>query len=204
MAARKKFDQVVIKDTLTEEEIFVRKALEEVYPQLLHNMRKVCGEGYDKWGEDLLPVAIEYFLRFDIQKQLDTIYNGKLENLITFIANRQLKSGATYYFTYYRKFPESSRLLVDNLIPKTDFTDVNAEQERLEEEQEESDAIECMMQFKNTLDPFKKMLVDKVFLEGLTLRTISRRYKINYYALKTELPIVKEMLRDHCQHCFKD
>jgi DNA-directed RNA polymerase specialized sigma24 family protein len=204
MAARRKFDQVVIKDTLTEEEIFVRKALEEVYPQLLLNMYKVCGEGYEKWGDDLLPVAIEYFLRYDLDKQIETIKNGKLENFITFIANRQLKSGATHYYNYYRKFSESMRMMTDKLVPIADSNDVNTEEEVVLEQQQHSDAIECMMEFKNTLDPFKKMLVEKVFLEGLTLRTISRRYKINYYALKAELPVVKQMLRDHCQHCFND
>ena len=139
MASRRKFDQVVVKDVLTEDEIFVRKALAEVYPQLLANMYKVCGDAHYKWADDLLSVAIEYFLRYDLQKQVDTVKNGKLENFITFIANRQLKSGQTHYFTYYRKFNENMKQINDRMIPKSSLHDVDIEEDLLQEENEISD-----------------------------------------------------------------
>ena len=60
---------------MTKDEIFVRKELEKVYPQLLINAKKVCGQGYQMWGEDLLPLAITFFLEKPLEQQLKTINN---------------------------------------------------------------------------------------------------------------------------------
>lgn len=201
---KRKFDEVIIKDTLTKDEVLVRKALQEVYPQLQANMYKVCGDGHTKWGDDLLSVAIEYFLRFDIQKQLFTIEAGKLENLITFMANRQLKSGSSHFFTFYRKFNENMRGYTENLdLVEKDTTKVVDEIEVEQGHTQSSNAIDCMLLVKDTLDPFRKMIVEKMIMEGLSKRTVSMRYKINYYSLDKEYPIVKQILKDKCSHCFK-
>ena len=64
---------------LTEDEIFIRKKIEEVYPQLVLNARKVSTTNFHKWGLDLITTVVEFFLKKPIETQLSTIENGKLE-----------------------------------------------------------------------------------------------------------------------------
>lgn len=88
---------------LTKDEIFIRKELEKIYPQLKINCKKVCGDGHWRWGDDLLAVAITFFLEKPIEAQLKTVANNKLENFITWIMNMQLKSSSSYFYSRYRK-----------------------------------------------------------------------------------------------------
>ena len=117
---------------MTKDEIYVRKELEKVYPQLLINVKNVCGKGYKQWGEDLLPVAITFFLEKPLEQQLRTIREGKLENFITWIMNIQLKSNSSYHFSMYRKPMARNRELWDekyDYMSKEDFIVENFNEE---------------------------------------------------------------------------
>jgi len=101
--------------TIPQQREFVRKKIDEIYPQLIINCKKTCGTGYQRWGSDLLAVAITFFLEKPLATQLKTIENNKLENFITFIMGIQLKSSTSHFYCKYRKPLIDSREIFDNL-----------------------------------------------------------------------------------------
>lgn len=177
---------------MTEEEIFVRKELEKVYPQLLINMKKICGVGYARWGEDLLPVAITFFLEKPLEQQLKTIREGKLENFITFIANMQLKSNSSYHYSHYRKASVSYREL---------FADYNYAIPENESEAKE-EALQCVERELSKLDPaIKDAIIGIVFGERQIEKSASELNLTNL-AFKKLLDKAVIQISERCQHCL--
>ena len=99
---------------LTKEEIYVRKKLTDIYPQLKINMVKTCGYNSNRWADDLLAVSVTFFLEKPLETQLKIISDGKIEHYITFIAGTQVRSGSSKFYNEYRKFTTSQRELFDN------------------------------------------------------------------------------------------
>ena len=177
-------------------EALVREELTKVYPQLQINCRKVCGDGYDKWGHDLLHMCIEIFLEKKLVDQLYTIHIGKIEHFITNIMNRQLKLGKTTRFWHkHRKFTNSIReYYTDHFMYK--------EEDSFKKpfEDEVTDLMQCINIQINKLDPFQKMLIKEKVDLGYTYRDIENKYNIPYSALQGELKRVLKKIKQTCKH----
>jgi len=180
---------------LTEEEIFVRKEIEKIYPQLLINAKKTCGAAFDKHGLDLIALCVEFFLTKPLKDQLNTIANKKLENFITFMMAMQLKSGSSKFYYQYRKHHESQRELYPNydygqkyIAYNTAFND------------EESEIVTCIKCEINKLDPYTKMLVNEKVIEGKTYTEISNTYNIQYNTLKRDTTKVIKQIQLTCKN----
>tara|TARA_R110000803_G_scaffold33722_4_gene73779 strand:+ start:2586 stop:3137 length:552 start_codon:yes stop_codon:yes gene_type:complete len=181
---------------MTKEEIFIRKALTEVYPQLLINAKKVCSYSFDKYGLDLIAVACEFFLLKPISAQLKTIENGKLENFITFIMAIQLKSSTSKFYREYRHHHLKQRELYDISYEKYGFDNISNEAF----EDEPNHLLDCVKAQMNTLDPYSKMLInERVILES-NYTDISKRYNINYASLKRDTEKALTQLKKLCSH----
>lgn len=180
---------------MTKDELYVRKELEKIYPQLLINVKKVCGKGYSQWGEDLLPVAITFFLEKPLQQQLKTIREGKLENFITWIMNIQLKSNSSYHFSMYRRPMARNRELWEDkydYMSKEDFIVEDFNEELLQCVEEQLDKIPVV---------FKEAIL------GITFR----HEAMTYYQEKTNLPQLKfadeveryvKQIEKNCEECL--
>ena len=180
---------------LSEDEKRVREELTKVFPQLQINCRNVCGQGYDKWGDDLLQLSIEMFLEKPLEDQIETIDKGKLENFITYIMNFQLKRGKTTRFWHtHRKFVGQTReLFVGTYDYKYDglkepFAD------------EVSELQECINKQMSHLDPFEKMLIQEKVQWGTKFTEISEKYNIPYGSLQSGLKKTLKKIKEQCQH----
>ena len=181
---------------LSKDEVRVREELTKVYPQLQINCRKVCGQAFDKWGDDLLHLSIEMFLEKPIEKQIFTIEQNKLENFITYIMNFQLKRGKTTRFWHtHRKFVGQTRELFngtydykrDDMFPKP-FED------------EVSELQQCINKSINKLDPFEKMLIKERVEWGMNYTEIAEKYNIPYSSLQGGVKKILRKIKEQCQH----
>lgn len=180
---------------LTKEEIRVREELTKVFPQLKINCKKVCGQGFDKWGDDLLQLSIEMFLEKPIEDQIETVDKGKLENFITYIMNFQLKRGKTTRFWHtHRKFVGNTREL---FVGTYDYN-YNGMKEPFEDEL--SDLQECINKQMSKLDPFEKMLLTEKIQWGSKYTEIAKKYDIPYNQLQHGLKKTLKKIKEICQH----
>jgi len=182
---------------MTEEEKRKRVTdeLAKIHPQLIINSRKTCGAGYDKWGEDLLAMCIEMFL----EKETDYIYkvytDDKLENFITFMMGFQLKSSSSRFYHRYRKELERSRELFPNYELYQDRVAYNKAFE-----DEPSLMYSCMKKIIDKLNPYEKMIVNEIIIEGNKFNHTSEKYNINYYSLKNDYDRLKIKIKQECKH----
>ena len=175
----------------------VRKELENIYPQLQKNMRKVCGDGYPRWGEDLLALSVTFFLEKPLKDQLKTIENGKLENFITWIANMQLKSSSSKFYSVYRKPNGQYRELYNDYDYGYEFIAHNKAFDK-----EEDEVVTCIKCEIEKLDPYLKMLVNEKVLENNTFTFISNKYNINYNSLKADTTKAIKKIKKKCQDLY--
>lgn len=176
---------------MTEQEQRVRDELAKIYPQLVINAQKTCGNGYEKWGDDLLAMCILIYLEKPIQQQIKIIDDGKLENYITYIMGFQLKLGTTAFFHTYRKHSARSNEIGDWHAKKT---------YNLAFEDEPDPCAECIKQEIDKLDPYLKMLVNEKVIENETYSAISRKYDINYHHLKKDTQEILKQIQKTCKH----
>lgn len=176
---------------LTKDEIFVRKELEKIYPQLEINCRKVCGDNYWRWGEDLLPVAITFFLEKPVQAQLKTIENGKLENFITWIMNMQLKSSSSYYYSRYRKPRLQMREMFEGDLDYMYGTESVPEV-----------AIQCILsELKNIPEQYQEIILSMVY-DKKPENKILKELGVTSTVFRKEIEIYIEQIKIKCQHCL--
>ena len=182
-------------EELTPEEQFVRDELEKIYPQLLINERKILGDGYEKYGGDLMAVAIEFFLKKPLEQQLKTIEDGKLENFITFIANIQAKNSSTYFYRWYRDHSHRSRDLY------TDYVYLINQLPDEEEPEPYNDPLhECIKKVIDKLNPFERMLVQEKWLDKKMYKTIAAKYDIPERSLAYGSDKLRAKIKRLCGH----
>ena len=180
---------------MTEEEKYVRKELEKIYPQLLINAKKVCGAAYDKWGEDLLPVAITFFLEKPIQQQLKTIKAGKLENFITWIMNIQLKSNSSDHFSVYRKPMSASRELFEGTLDYEKAYDYK--DDKFNEE-----LYQCVInELDNIPQEFKEAIIG-IVLKYEPLSNYYKKTNLGLRTFNTKIEKYIKQIRIKCEHCL--
>ena len=180
---------------LTKEEKLVRKAISDIYPQLVINSRNVCGAAYDKHGHDLLAMSIEMYLEKPIEYQLKVINDKKLVNFLTYIMNFQLKHATTRFYHQYRKHNEKQRNWLDNYTYELDMME-----EGVPFSDEVSDVMQCIEHMRKELNPYEGMLITEYVLNGLTFEEINKKYNIAYYHLKRDLEEVLLNIKKTCGH----
>jgi len=168
------------------------KELTKIYPQLVINMTKVCGYNSHLWADDLLVVALEYWLAKPLEYQWSTYQANKMENLITFIASVQVRSGGSRFYTQYRKPSIQSRELFDNYKYQVD-EDIEQEYELV---------IRCMKEELAKLNPYEKMLIEEKIIQGRSYAYINQKYNIHNGHLLRDIKRIVKQIRNKCKHCF--
>lgn len=174
---------------------YINKTLTETYDQLVINSQKVCGAGYSKWGADLLVVAIEYFLEAPEEQQMQICKDGKLENFITHIMARQLKSSSSRFFYRYRKHTQSHRELFSDYTYKGFMEDA-----RKDIDEDFSSTTDCFQKVIEKLTPFEKMVVEEIIQEGNSYTATAKKYNIPYNKLRYAKDKLVTKLQDSCKH----
>ena len=181
---------------LTKDELFVRKEIEKLYPQLLINARKVTTFNFNIWGLDAISIAVEFFLNKPIEVQLATIENGKLENFLTFIMSVQVRSSSSKFYSEFRKSTMGIReLYVDHQYKGMDY-----EMEEMDQVVTTDEILNCLHEATRELDPFKKMVYDEIMAGGESYTTVSKKYKINYHHLRDAADQLRKELNSKCDY----
>jgi len=166
-----------------------------IHPQLQINEMKTCGAGYTKWGGDLLSMCIDMFLEKDTNYIWKVYKDGKLENFITYMMGFQLKSGSSRFYHRYRKEAEKSRELLPNYElrqQRVEFNHAFAD--------EPTEIYSCMQSVIKDLNPYQKMIVNEMIIDGNNYKVTSEKYNINYYSLKKDYEQIKALIKNKCRH----
>ena len=178
-----------------EKKAYIDKHITKIFPQLQVNMQKVCGVAYSRWGDDLLSIAVEFFLNKDIEVQYESCKQNKAENFITYIANFQLKSSTSRFWHTHRKFVGSTREL---FVGSYDYD--NDPNYPIPFEDEISNLQACIDKQMNKLDPFEKMLIKEKVEWGSSYVEISKKYNIPYGSLQGGLKRTLKKIKEQCKH----
>jgi len=181
---------------LTKEEKFVREQISKIYDQLVINCEKTCTTAYERWGHDLLPMTVEMFLQKPIKAQLKVIKDGKLENMLTFMMNRQLKSNSSRFWHHYRKDSNSYR----EFLPDYGYNGYTVVDFPTPFKDEEPPAVTCVKSLVDKLSPFEKMVYNRIIIGGEKYIELSRELDIPYYTFKITTKKIKDKLNRSCQH----
>jgi len=176
---------------MTKEEVFVRKELTKIYPQLKKNMKKVCGAGYDLWGDDLLAVAVTFFLEKPLQQQLTTIEEGKLENFITWIANIQLKSNSSKHYRVYRK----------PLLDEREIF-VNKDYYYNSTESFNEELMACVEQYLSEIDSNLASSYVQIVYDNKPLQDIAKELNVSMNTVKRIVDDITINIQNRCQDCI--
>ena len=177
---------------MTKEEVFVRNELTKVYPQLKKNMKKVCGAGYEQWGDDLLSVAITFFLEKPLHQQLKTIEENKLENFITWIANIQLKSNSSKYYTVYRR-----PLIAERELFVNKNYNYNPYGEGFNEE-----LMKCVEEVLSEIDSDWSQYFVQIVYNNLPLQDIAKQAHLSMSTVKRTIDDITKLIQNRCQDCI--
>jgi len=186
-----------MKKELSPDELYVRKELAKVFPQLKINSEKVCGWGSERWADDLLQLSVEMFLEKSVKQQLYTIKIGKLENFLTVIMNQQLKLGNTTRFYHtHRKFITSTREIYDNHSYDPKYLTFQEEHDK-----DKLPIMQCIQCEMKKLKPYEQMIVRKAIMFGHKFTEIAKEYGIPSSTIardvKRELKILKEKCKKY-------
>ena len=176
---------------MTKEEVFVRKELTKIYPQLKKNMKKVCGAGYDQWGDDLLAVAVTFFLEKPLEQQLKTIEDGKLENFITWIANIQLKSNSSKHYRVYRK----------PLLDEREIF-VNKEYYYNSSESFNEELMACVENYLSEIDSNLATSYVQIVYDNKSLQSIATELEVSMKTVKRIIDDITLNIQERCQDCI--
>jgi hypothetical protein len=143
------------------------------YNQLLINSKKICGDGWNKWGLDLLSHSINELLYKPKDYQLKIYQDNKLEHWITYCMNFQLKSSTSPFYYQYRR----------NLI--------NERSDQINDLKQENDTnmelYENIEQMLNTLDSPLKEVGIELYVNGEELKITSKKLNISTYKIKNKI-----------------
>jgi len=178
-----------------EKKAYVDEHLSKIFPQLQINMKKVCGQAYNKWGDDLLQLSLEFFLNKELDVQYDSCVNNKAENFITYMANFQLKSSTSRFWHTHRKFVGQTREL---FVGSYDYDYDNDFDRPFEDEI--SELQQCIDKQMKDLNPYEKMLIQEKVQWGSRFTDIAKKYNIPYNSLSSGLKRTLKKIREKCQH----
>jgi len=171
----------------------VNKRLDEIYPQLRINCKKVCGAGFNHWGENLLAHSIVSFLNMDLDKQYRIMCeDDAAENYITRGMAISIKSYTSTFFRIYRRDLYNSRELLEinyeKYSTKIDFGD-----------DEHEDRLTCIEQAVNKLPYYEKFLVKKHYYEGVNVAELGRQLNIQPARLTSDIKIALLKMKKQCK-----
>lgn len=176
-----------------EKRAIVTEEIGNIYEQLVINCKKTCGAGYNQWGEDLLAMCVHMFLEKDTEYIYKVYTDGKLENFITFMMGFQLKSSTSRFYHVYRKHLNANR----ELYPNYEYQGVHFNDAF---QDEPSEVYMCMQKAIEKLNPYEKMLVNEIMIQGNKFNKTSDKYNINYHSLKQDYRRIQELIKRKCKH----
>jgi len=167
----------------------INKRLEEIYPQLQINCKKVCGYGFEQWGDNLLSHTIKSFLEMPIDKQHKILVEDNAgENYMTRSMAIGLKSKtSTFYRIYRRELYQSREILEINYDKPVDGPDPAKEK------------VECIAEAVKKLPFYEEYLIKKHYYEGVSVAELGRTLQIQPARLTTDIKIALLKIKQKCQ-----
>ena len=182
----------------TEMEATVNSELEAITEQLFVNARKVCSYNFDKWGPDLVSHTVLYFLNQPLDKKYAIVTSpskkvSALERYLTSAMSLAVRSSTSPFYSKHRKHIESHRILYDEY-------DYSSKIGYAEAADDEGDAWSNMKSqlplLINDLHYYEKYLIQKHYIEQLTISEISKLTRITPQRLSRDIRAALQDLKE--------
>lgn len=173
----------------TEMESIVNNELQAVTEQLFVNAKKVCSYNFDKWGPDLVSHTVLYFLNQPIEKKYFIVTSpskkvSALERYLTSAMSLAIRSSTSPFYSKHRKHIESHRVLFDDY----DYSSKIGYAEAADDEGDVwTNMKEQLPLLINELHFYDKYLIQKHYMEQLTVGEISKLTKITPQRLSQDI-----------------
>jgi len=142
---------------------------------------------------DLVSHMIESLYKAPESVQIDLINNGKIRNWLLKGASLQLRSKTSPFYIRYRKHKMYAREQGLEGSDKNIF-------ERPVEEYDEG-LYECFREQYDNLHFYQRAIMDKFWIEGMSLTEVHKYYNISKNHLVKDINKVLNQIRQACQHC---
>jgi hypothetical protein len=178
--------------TDSEKQAAITKKIGELYPQLRINCKKVCGQGFDLWGENLISHIITEFLSIKLDKQYKILVEDEAgENYITRSMAMSLKSSTSTFYRKHRRDSQSYR----EILPDWKYPNLVEDGEELDV----SEVKDCLRyHVENTLDFYDKYLIQEHYYNGSNLTVISENTGIQPYRVTADIKKALKKLKKLC------
>ena len=180
--------------TLEQKKSAINKRLQEIYPQLKINCKKVCGAGYNHWGENLLAHSIVSFLNMDIDKQYRImVADDAAENYITRGMAISIKSYTSSFFRLYRRDLYNSREILEINYEK------HSTKMKIDEDDDYEDRLNCIEQAVKELPFYEHYLIKKHYYEGINVAELGRQLDIQPARLTNDIKLALLKMKKLCK-----
>ena len=170
----------------------IRIGLSKLHPQLVINCKKLCGTGYNQWGDDLLTHTLGQFLSMKTEKQYKILFlDKKAEHYITFGMRVQLKSSTSTFYTIYRK----PMLKTRELLPDYKYPGYNTDKD----DDATLEIKDCFTHhINNTLNFYDKHLITEHYYKGISVSDMSLILDISPGTLGKDIKKILIKLKKLC------
>lgn len=180
----------------TEQKKIVDEAIASVYDQLYINALKVCTYRFDQWGPDLIAYVVSYFLNLPLNKQYKVVVTpsakvSSLERYLTSAMSLAIRSSTSPFYSKYRKPMEKSR----ELFPDYDYSIIigYADADDNDWWNNMKDSLPALIKQLNYYD---KYIIQKHYLEQLTIQQLHEITNITTYRLSRDIKIALIHLKE--------
>lgn len=166
----------------------------EKYEWLLNEIKTNIAKGkMSDYASDLLIHMIETVYTQDENKLIQMLEDKKLEWWVLTGAGRQLRSSTSPFYRTYRR--EKSWAREDRY--EGSFSNIF---ERPYEVYDES-LYQCFRDEYDNLHFYQKAIMDKYFIEGMSLQEVHEYYNISKRHLIKDINTTINQIREACKHC---
>ena len=170
------------------------------FDDAMDNLLVKIQDNYDKWGEDLVSHTLQYFLNFPIEKQY-TIVTSKskkvsaLERYLTSAMSLAIRSSTSPFYSKHRKHIESHRLF----YPDYDYVNYLGHADPSGSGDYWSNMIEAVPNMIKDLHFYDRYLIQKHYMEQMTIQEISKITQITTYTLSRDIKRALVRLKEQLQ-----
>ncbi len=177
-------------DTITEQQMktTIDEALTSIYEQLFINAEKICTYNYKRWGVDLVSHTVQYFLNQPLHKQYTIVTSpskkvSALERYLTSAMSLAIRSSTSPFYSKHRKHIESHREIWQDF----DYSAYMGYEKSPLDSDKWEDMVEALPELIKGLHFYDRYLIQKHYIEQLTVREIADTTKITTYRLSRDI-----------------
>jgi hypothetical protein len=191
---------------LTEDEVkkIINRKIDQVYPKMVLDCKRICGYNYTTYGDDLLAFTLEKFIcdkPLEYQYKIAIIDNS-LPNYIGKAMALNIKSKTSPFWYAYRQHSYNSRGVYEAEFENVKYKPIEQQitntNESFDIEPQYTSINECMMWALEQIHWYNRKLIEEYHFNKLTYKELHLKYNITLESLKRDIQEGYKEIRKLC------